>query len=156
MQRHRRHRPSRAPQAVRSADLSFALNELDAQVANLPLYEQSFLDKTRAVVRFDGAIPATYDARLRPAAADAHRAQQSAVPFDGLLGTELRNITFLGEQDAAEAVLAAFQCYQPDRPDHPCVGGSRAPQGGGRQQRGLQHPHQRHPRLRPRLCEHRG
>ncbi|MFG2918308.1 hypothetical protein ACGF0D_36150 [Kitasatospora sp. NPDC048298] len=34
--------------------------------------------------------------------------------FGGYLGDELRNITFPGEQDAAERVLAAFQQYQRD------------------------------------------
>jgi len=81
--------------------------------ARAAAYEQSFLDKTQALARLDGATLDTYNTRLA-AAADRHRADPSAVPFDGFLGTELRNITFTGEQDAAERVLAAFQQYQKD------------------------------------------
>ncbi|WP_377267039.1 hypothetical protein [Peterkaempfera sp. SMS 1(5)a] len=76
-------------------------------------YEQSFVDKTQAIARVDGATIGDYDARLRTAA-DAHRAVHATVPIGGYLGTELRNITFPGEQDAAERVLTAFQQYQLD------------------------------------------
>ncbi|MQS17822.1 hypothetical protein F7Q99_37940 [Streptomyces kaniharaensis] len=75
-------------------------------------YEQSFLDKTQAIVRFDGATVAGYNGQLA-SAVDRHRADRS-VPFGGYLGTELRNVTFRGEQEAAERVLAAFQAYQQD------------------------------------------
>lgn len=81
--------------------------------ARAAAYEQSFLDKSQAIARLDGVTIATYDARLR-SAADAHRADHRTVGFDGFLGTELRNITFTGEQDAAERVLATFQQYQLD------------------------------------------
>ncbi|MFJ9447618.1 hypothetical protein ACIRRH_38155 [Kitasatospora sp. NPDC101235] len=76
-------------------------------------YEQSFLDKTQAFARVDGATLTTYDDRLA-AAADRHRADHGQVDFGGYLGDELRNITFAGEQDAAERVLTAFQQYQRD------------------------------------------
>ncbi|WP_280714395.1 hypothetical protein [Kitasatospora sp. MAP5-34] len=76
-------------------------------------YEQSFFDKTQAITRVDGATLATYNARLA-ALAGTHRSDHGVVPFDGFLGTELRNITFPGEQDAAEKVLTAFQDYQKD------------------------------------------
>ncbi|MBV6699115.1 hypothetical protein [Kitasatospora aureofaciens] len=75
-------------------------------------YEQSYLDKTQAIVRLDGATIAGYDGRLAAAVAK-HHADRS-VPFGGYLGTELQNITFSGEQDAAERVLTAFQAYQQD------------------------------------------
>ncbi|MCX5208149.1 hypothetical protein OG689_02295 [Kitasatospora sp. NBC_00240] len=81
--------------------------------AHAAAYEQAFLDKTQAVARVDGATLSTYNARLA-AAADAHRADHTVVRFDGFLGTELRNITFAGEQEAAERVLTAFQQYQLD------------------------------------------
>ncbi|MFI8455327.1 hypothetical protein [Kitasatospora sp. NPDC085464] len=76
-------------------------------------YEQSFLDKTQSFARVDGATLATYNDRLA-ALADKHRADHGQVGFGGYLGDELRNITFAGEQDAAERVLAAFQQYQRD------------------------------------------
>ncbi|GAB7184455.1 hypothetical protein ATKI12_4286 [Kitasatospora sp. Ki12] len=44
----------------------------------------------------------------------ARLAGEWRVGFGGYLGDELRNITFAGEQDAAERVLAAFQQYQRD------------------------------------------
>ncbi|GAA3024069.1 hypothetical protein GCM10020229_39240 [Kitasatospora albolonga] len=84
-----------------------------ADPARAAAYEQSFLDKTQAFARLDGATLADYGSRLATAA-DAHRADHSAVPFGGFLGAELRNITFPGEQDAAEKVLTAFQAYQRD------------------------------------------
>ncbi|MBP0449229.1 hypothetical protein J5Y04_06660 [Kitasatospora sp. RG8] len=81
--------------------------------ARAAAYQQSFLDKTQAVARVDGATLADYNARLATAAG-RHRADHAVVPFGGFLGTELRNITFPGEQEAAERVLAAFQAYQLD------------------------------------------
>ncbi|MCX4688582.1 hypothetical protein OG401_30525 [Kitasatospora purpeofusca] len=76
-------------------------------------YEQSFFDKTQSFARVDGAILGTYNAKLA-ALADTHRADLGTVGFGGFLGDELRNITFAGEQDAAERVLTAFQAYQRD------------------------------------------
>ncbi|MFI6846513.1 hypothetical protein OG535_36525 [Kitasatospora sp. NBC_00085] len=81
--------------------------------ARAAAYQQSFLDKTQAVARVDGATLADYNAGLATVAG-RHRADHAAVPFGGFLGTELRNITFPGEQEAAERVLAAFQAYQLD------------------------------------------
>ncbi|MEV7775735.1 hypothetical protein [Kitasatospora sp. NPDC086791] len=81
--------------------------------ARAAAYEQSFLDKTQSFARVDGATLASYDDRLA-ALADKHRADHGQVGFGGYLGDELRNITFTGEQDAAERVLAAFQQYQRD------------------------------------------
>ena len=81
--------------------------------ARAAAYEQSFLDKTQSFARVDGAALATYDDKLA-ALADKHRADHGQVGFGGYLGDELRNITFPGEQDAAERVLTAFQQYQRD------------------------------------------
>ncbi|MEU9044851.1 MULTISPECIES: hypothetical protein [unclassified Kitasatospora] len=81
--------------------------------ARAAAYEQSFLDKTQSFARVEGATLATYNDRLA-APADKHRADHGQVGFGGYLGDELRNITFAGEQDAAERVLAAFQQYQRD------------------------------------------
>ncbi|MFH8386512.1 hypothetical protein ACH4E7_37235 [Kitasatospora sp. NPDC018058] len=77
------------------------------------VYEQGFLDKTQSFARVDGATLASYNDKLA-ALADRHRADHGQVGFSGYLGDELRNITFAGEQDAAERVLAAFQQYQRD------------------------------------------
>ncbi|WP_280665255.1 MULTISPECIES: hypothetical protein [unclassified Kitasatospora] len=76
-------------------------------------YEQSFLDKTQSIVRLKGATLADYNTELARAV-DAHRASPAAVPFDGFLGEELRNITFPGEQAAADRALTTFQTYQVD------------------------------------------
>ncbi|MDH6129540.1 hypothetical protein [Kitasatospora sp. GP82] len=77
-------------------------------------YEQSYLDKSQSLARLGGATLADYDTRLGAAHA-AHRADpQAKVPFDGFLGAELRNITFPGEQQAVDQVLASYQQYQQD------------------------------------------
>ncbi|MEV4559562.1 hypothetical protein AB0K51_21570 [Kitasatospora sp. NPDC049285] len=81
--------------------------------ARAAAYEQGFLDKAQSFARLDGATLSTYDARLAQAV-DRHRADRRTVPFGGFLGAELGNITFPGEQDAAERVLTAFQQYQRD------------------------------------------
>ncbi len=81
--------------------------------ARAAAYEQSFLDKTQAFAQVDGATLTTYNAKLA-AVADQHRADHGRAGFGGYLGDELRNITFPGEQDAAERVLTAFQQYQRD------------------------------------------
>ncbi|MEU9044293.1 MULTISPECIES: hypothetical protein [unclassified Kitasatospora] len=74
-------------------------------------YEQVFLEQTQAIARIEGATLADYNARLADAA-ERHRADRAVVPFGGYLGSELRNVTFAGEQDAAERVLDAFRQYQ--------------------------------------------
>ncbi|WP_354637228.1 hypothetical protein [Kitasatospora camelliae] len=81
--------------------------------ARAAAYEQSFLDKSQTFARLDGATLTTYDDRLAKAA-ERHRADRTQVPFAGYLGTELGNITFGGEQDAAERLLTAYQQYQRD------------------------------------------
>ncbi|WP_457033349.1 hypothetical protein [Kitasatospora sp. P5_F3] len=92
-----------------NADESRYLTDPDRAAA----YEQSFLDKTQSVARIEGATLASYNSRLA-SLADAHRADHASTAFEGFLGTELRNITFAGEQDSAERVLTAFQQYQRD------------------------------------------
>ncbi|MGK4584023.1 hypothetical protein [Kitasatospora sp. HPMI-4] len=82
--------------------------------ARAAAYEQSYYDKSQSMARVGGTTLADYDARLA-AAVDAHRADPHArVPFDGFLGDELRNITFPGEGEAAEKVLADYRQYQRD------------------------------------------
>lgn len=81
--------------------------------ARAAAYEQAFLDKTQAVADVSGATLGSYNSELSRQI-DAHRADCRVVPFDGFLGMELRNITFPGEQDAAEQALTAFQRYQQD------------------------------------------
>ncbi|MFH8381319.1 hypothetical protein ACH4E7_10295 [Kitasatospora sp. NPDC018058] len=74
-------------------------------------YEQAYFDQSQAIVRLDGATMAGYNAQLQ-SAANGYRSNHAAVPFGGYLGSELRNITFAGEHDAAERVLTGFQDYQ--------------------------------------------
>ncbi|MCX4748415.1 hypothetical protein OG455_23345 [Kitasatospora sp. NBC_01287] len=76
-------------------------------------YQQAFLDKSRQVVKLDGSTLASYDAALDTAIAD-HQASAAKVDFGGYLGDEERNITFPGEQQAADQVLADFRTYQQD------------------------------------------
>ncbi len=76
-------------------------------------YEQSFFDKTQSIVRIDGALLGTYDSRLDGVVA-THRENPADVRFGGYLGDELRNVTFPGEQEAADRVLTTFQAYQKD------------------------------------------
>ncbi|MDH6137978.1 hypothetical protein P3T37_007421 [Kitasatospora sp. MAA4] len=76
-------------------------------------YQQSFFDKTQSIVRLEGTDLAGYNAALA-GAVRAHAANRADVPFAGFLGTELRNITFNGEQQAADRALNAFQTYQVD------------------------------------------
>ncbi|WP_405015716.1 hypothetical protein OHV05_00390 [Kitasatospora sp. NBC_00070] len=101
----------------RARAVAYAMNADESRYLTDPAragaYEQSFFDKTQAFARLDGTSLSTYDTRLA-AAGGAHRADRSVVPFDGFLGTELRNVTFAGEQDAAERVLTAFEAYQRD------------------------------------------
>ncbi|MFI9330219.1 hypothetical protein ACIGZJ_22065 [Kitasatospora sp. NPDC052868] len=101
----------------RARAVSYDLNADESRYLTDPAraaaYEQSFFDKTQAFARVDGAGLATYNAKLA-ALADTHRADHGTVGFGGFLGDELRNVTFAGEQDAAERVLAAFQAYQRD------------------------------------------
>ncbi|MFD8781100.1 hypothetical protein [Kitasatospora sp. NPDC059599] len=79
--------------------------------ARAAAYEQTFVEQTQAIARIEGATLADYNTRLADAAA-RHRADHAVIPFGGYLGSELHNITFPGERDAAEHVLDTFQQYQ--------------------------------------------
>ncbi|WP_329564891.1 hypothetical protein [Kitasatospora sp. NBC_01266] len=76
-------------------------------------YQQSFFDKTQQIVKLDNTTLGTYNAALDKAIA-AHQASAADVTFGGYLGDEERNITFPGEQQAADQVLADFRTYQQD------------------------------------------
>ncbi|MFI9269325.1 hypothetical protein ACIGXM_01170 [Kitasatospora sp. NPDC052896] len=92
-----------------NADESRYLTDPSRAVA----YQQSFFDKTQSIVQIDGATLDSYDGRLAPLTA-AVLADPAKVGFGGYLGDELRNITFPGEQAAADKVLTSFQTYQAD------------------------------------------
>ncbi|MFG2848383.1 hypothetical protein ACGF12_35275 [Kitasatospora sp. NPDC048296] len=74
-------------------------------------YAQAYLDQSQAIVHLDGVTLASYDDRLQEAVT-RYRSNHGKVPFGGYLGSELNNLTFAGERDAAERVLGAFQDYQ--------------------------------------------
>ncbi|MFD5468711.1 hypothetical protein ACFWIQ_38825 [Kitasatospora sp. NPDC127059] len=75
------------------------------------VWEQAYLEQSQAIAHLDGATLSSYRTQLQ-GEADRHRADRSVVPFGGFLGSELNNITFPGEQEAAERVLGAFEEYQ--------------------------------------------
>ncbi|WP_280726980.1 hypothetical protein [Kitasatospora sp. MAA4] len=81
--------------------------------AGADAYQQNFFDKTQSIAQIDGAGLSTYNDKLAPLVA-AHQQNPSQVGFGGYLGSELRNITFPGEQAAADRVLTTFQVYQAD------------------------------------------
>ncbi|AUG77816.1 hypothetical protein CFP65_3006 [Kitasatospora sp. MMS16-BH015] len=92
-----------APQAVRSADLYFALNDMDAQVANLLLVGgDSDFTKTRT-----GAL-ATYEQRRAQADADLQAAAQAATDPDGQRAVQ----TVLGQLGAYEALVARAELQE--------------------------------------------
>lgn len=88
-------------------------------------YAQAFFDKSQQVVQLDHTDPAGYLTALTRAVG-AHQASAATVGFGGFLGDEERNITFPGEQQAADQVLSEFRTYQQD--DHQI----RVLQGQGR------------------------
>lgn len=73
-------------------------------------YEQAFADKSLRLARVDAAGVHAYDAALA-GALDRYRAEHT-VAFDGFYGKALRNITFVGEREAAGEMLARYQEYQ--------------------------------------------
>ncbi|MCC9310739.1 hypothetical protein LN042_27340 [Kitasatospora sp. RB6PN24] len=77
-------------------------------------YQQSFLDKSQQIVGFDGLADYSGYLPKLSAAVDAHHSSAAAVDFHGYLGDELRNITFPGEQQAADKLLDDYQTYQQD------------------------------------------
>ncbi|MGC0315667.1 hypothetical protein QBC98_004156 [Kitasatospora acidiphila] len=77
-------------------------------------YQQSFLDKSQQIAGFDGiADYSGYLPRLS-GAVNAHHTSAGEVDFRGYLGDELRNITFPGEQQAADKLLDDYLTYQQD------------------------------------------
>ncbi|MFG1607909.1 hypothetical protein [Actinoplanes sp. NPDC049265] len=75
-------------------------------------YEKAFFGKTDQLVSLDGATLPTFDGRLAAALRD-YRAGKGA-GWQGFYGKAFRNITFEGEDTAAERTLVAYQTYQVD------------------------------------------
>ncbi|MEU7876490.1 hypothetical protein, partial [Dactylosporangium sp. NPDC049140] len=67
-------------------------------------YEQAFQAKTLQLVDLPGATLPTFDQRLA-AAMRAYQQDHHALEWHGQFGTEFRNITFVGEREAAELTL---------------------------------------------------
>ncbi|MFI6600277.1 hypothetical protein ACIBHX_28870 [Nonomuraea sp. NPDC050536] len=67
------------------------------------VYAQRFLDKSQRLAGVAGATLDTYDAGLA-----------KATSMTGYFGTALRNITFPGEREHAQATMAAYRAYQLD------------------------------------------
>ncbi|MFE0459975.1 hypothetical protein ACFW1A_12075 [Kitasatospora sp. NPDC058965] len=75
-------------------------------------YEQSFLAKSQRIATMEGATLADYDSAL--ALVVGTYRNEHVVDFKGYLADELRNVTFPGEQAAAEQMLLDYQAYQKD------------------------------------------
>lgn len=76
-------------------------------------YERTFVDKTESLVTLPGTGISDFDQRFDNALR-AYHAKNTDVRFGGYFGSEMNNITFTGEREAAERTLAAFQVYQQD------------------------------------------
>ncbi|MEY9864416.1 hypothetical protein ABH935_010075 [Catenulispora sp. GAS73] len=78
-------------------------------------YQASFLAKSRALLDPGPNVTlATYDAAVK-ADLDAYFTNPShPVDFGGYFGTEMKNITFPGEREAAERMLRTYQTYELD------------------------------------------
>jgi hypothetical protein len=75
-------------------------------------YQAAFLAKSLELTKLRTPVTVyTFDATLAPEIADA---EQGKIDFGGYLGTELNNITFPGERQAALATLTAWAVYQKD------------------------------------------
>jgi hypothetical protein len=85
-----------------------------ADPARADQYQQSYLAKSRQIADLDGVTAYPDYLPQLSAAVDAHHASDAVVHFNGYLGAELRNITFTGEQQAADAVLDDYLAYQKD------------------------------------------
>ena len=84
--------------------------------ARAPQYRDAFLAKSQMLLDLGpGVTLQTYDAGLKTALG-AYFADPANHPvgFAGYFGTELKNITFPGERDAAEQVLETYQAYELD------------------------------------------
>ncbi|WP_127361183.1 hypothetical protein [Actinacidiphila soli] len=76
-------------------------------------HQQDFFAKSQQLMRLPSATLTDYDARSA-AAMDAYRADHTDLRFTGFFGDEFRNITFSGERQAAENVIASYRTYQQD------------------------------------------
>lgn len=74
-------------------------------------HEQHFFDKSQQLMQLPGATIGDYDARA-DAAMKAYRAKQEDLRFTGFFGDAFRNITFTGEREAAEKLVARYQVYE--------------------------------------------
>jgi hypothetical protein len=72
--------------------------------------EQDFLTNADALAGVEAANLTDYEASLATAV-QTYQHDHTTIGFDGYFGTELRNITFPGEQDAAGQTLTAYQAY---------------------------------------------
>jgi CHASE3 domain sensor protein len=74
-------------------------------------YEKDFFAKSDALADVGASGLSEYDARLE-VLVSIYRADHSDMRIDGFFGAELNNITFPGERNAAESVIALYQQYQ--------------------------------------------
>jgi hypothetical protein len=81
--------------------------------AHTAQYQQAFLDKSQEIVDVGNVSYAGYLPALNADIA-AYQRNNADIRFGGYLGTEVRNITFPGEGQAALAALLAFQHYEAD------------------------------------------
>jgi hypothetical protein len=102
---------TRARAVVYDANADESRYLLDQQRA--PQYQDAFEADSQQILALPDASITSYDTDLA-AAVSAYRANHDEVGFGGFYGTELRNITFLGERAAAEQTLASYQVYQRD------------------------------------------
>ncbi len=76
-------------------------------------YQQAFLATSQQLVTLPDATLASYDQAL-DTALRAYQGDNDNVGWQGMFGTEFRNITFAGERTAAITTLARYQTYQLD------------------------------------------
>jgi hypothetical protein len=74
-------------------------------------YEAEFHAKSQRIVQTPAGSVAGYDAALAALVA-RYNADHVTVAFDGYLGQALRHVTFAGEREVGERILARYQAYQ--------------------------------------------
>ncbi|KAA2255211.1 hypothetical protein F0L68_28735 [Solihabitans fulvus] len=77
-------------------------------------YERAFHEKAEQIATLPGVNDLGQYVQALDDAAARYQRDPRDVRFDGLFGTEVRNVTFDGEQAAAEHLLAAYSTYQRD------------------------------------------
>ncbi len=82
-----------------NGDESFYLLEASHQTAQAQ-YEEAFFRKSKDIV--DGPLTSS----------ELSAAEQNQIKFGGMLATELKNVTFAGEQQAALATLQVYKEYR--------------------------------------------